>query len=163
VLDGGLPAWQAAGGVLEAGDVTPVPAPEALARVGSIPVVDVQDVRAGRAGTLLDARAAERYRGEVEPVDPAAGHIPGAASCPTTSVQRPDGRYLPASGLRDVLGPLLGRGGGRSTAYCGSGVTAAPLVLAAHEIGVEVALYPGSWSHWVRDPERPVAVGASPG
>src|SRR5690606_609464 len=101
--------------------------------------------------------AAERYRGEVEPVDPVAGHVPGAVSCPTTTLLGPDGRYLPPEELRDRLDVLVGDG--PATAYCGSGVTASQLVLAAHEVGRTLSLYPGSWSEWVRDPSRPVATG----
>lgn len=160
VLDGGLPAWRADGGGIETGDVAPQPDDAVVARTGSMPVTTVDDVGAGRAGRLLDARAAARYRGEVEPIDPVAGHIPGALSCPTARLQRPDGRYLPPSALREILEPVAA-GGEPVTAYCGSGVTAAQLVLAAHEIGMDLALYPGSWSHWVRDPARAVATGAS--
>lgn len=162
VLDGGLAAWREAGGPLEAGEVDPVPHPGAVARLGGMAVATVDDVVAGRAGTLLDARAAERYRGEVEPVDPVAGHIPGAVSCPTTLLQHADGRYRPAPELRALLAGLLGSSGtdGPVTAYCGSGVTASQVVLAAHDAGLEIALYPGSWSHWVRDPARPVATGS---
>ncbi len=167
VLDGGLAAWQAVGGPVVAGDVHPEPAEVVVVREGSMPVVDVEQVLAGAAGRLLDARAAERFRGEVEPIDPVAGHIPGAVSCPTTSLQDADGRYLPADRLRAVL---LGVGGGADrdvgpggapalSAYCGSGVTASQLVLAGHDADLDIALYPGSWSHWVRDPARPVATG----
>jgi thiosulfate/3-mercaptopyruvate sulfurtransferase len=167
VLDGGLAAWGAAGGPVVAGDVHPEQAEDVVVREGSMPVVDVEQVLAGNAGQLLDARAAERFRGEVEPIDPVAGHIPGAVSCPTTSIQETDGRYLPADRLRAVL---LGAGGGAVgdvgadgvpalSAYCGSGVTASQLVLAGHDAGLDIALYPGSWSHWVRDPARPVATG----
>ncbi|WP_199423224.1 sulfurtransferase [Actinotalea solisilvae] len=158
VLDGGLPAWVAAGGPLEAGDVAPVPAPDAVVRPGGLPTAGADDVLAGRAGTLLDARAAERYRGETEPIDPVAGHVPGALSRPTSTVYGPDGRFLAAAELREVLAV-----DGPATAYCGSGVTAAQLVLAGEVAGVDLALYPGSWSHWVRDPSRPVATGADPG
>jgi len=159
VLDGGLAAWRAAGGRVEAGEVAAVPGPDAVATVGAMPVATVDDVVAGRAGTLLDARAAERYRGEVEPVDPVAGHIPGAVSCPTTLLQLPDGRYRPASELRALLDGLVGTSSPDRpvTAYCGSGVTASQIVLAAHDAGLDLALYPGSWSHWVLDPARPVA------
>ncbi len=101
-------------------------------------------------------------------MDPVAGHIPGAVSCATTSLQSADGRYLPPDQLRQALlgvGPdepaLPGADELAVTAYCGSGVTASQLVLAGHDAGLSVALYPGSWSHWVRDPERPVAVGPS--
>ena len=165
VLDGGLAAWRAAGGPLEVGVVAPVPHDAAVARLGGMAVATVDDVVAGRAGTLLDARAAERYRGEVEPVDPVAGHIPGAVSCPTTLLQRPDGRYRPAPELRALLAGLIGSSApdGPVTAYCGSGVTASQIVLAAHDAGLDLALYPGSWSHWVRDPARPVATGEGTG
>jgi len=156
VLDGGLAAWTAADDDLEQGDVEPLAAPDAVIRIGSMPTATADDVLAGRAGTLLDARAAERYRGETEPIDPVAGHIPGAVSCPTSSLVRPDGRYLPPTELADLLSP---DGATPLTAYCGSGVTAVQLVLAGHEAGFDLALYPGSWSHWIQDPERPVAVG----
>ncbi|NCT92586.1 sulfurtransferase [Cellulomonas sp. APG4] len=171
VLDGGLAAWVAAGGTLAMGDVPPRPAPDAVVVPGQMPVVDADAVLAGAAGALLDARAPERFRGATEPVDPVAGHIPGATSCPTTAVQRADGTYLEPAELRRVLDDALagaddgsaggdpGGGGGAATAYCGSGVTAAQLVLAAHEAGVELALFPGSWSEWIRDPSRPVATG----
>ena len=157
VLDGGLPAWVAAGLPLEAGDVAPEPDDAVVVRPGGMPTVTADEIEAGATGALLDVRAGERFRGEVEPVDPVAGHIPGAVSCPTTALLGPDGRYRPAAELREVLAAALEAPG--AVAYCGSGVTAAQLVLAAHEVGVELALYPGSWSHWVRDPQRPVAVG----
>ena len=90
----------------------------------------------------LDARAAERFRGEVEPVDPVAGHIPGAVNVPFPELV-PEGRFRPASELRERLGeePFV--------AYCGSGITASNLVLAAQIAGVEARLYPGSWSEWI--------------
>ncbi|WP_188037442.1 sulfurtransferase [Actinotalea sp. JY-7885] len=160
VLDGGLPAWVAAGGALEAGDVVPVATPDAVVRPGGLPTVTADDVLSGRAGTLVDARAAERYRGEVEPVDPVAGHIPGAVSVPTTALYDADGRLLPAEALAVALEPATH---GPAAAYCGSGVTAAQVVLAADVAGLRLALYPGSWSHWVTDPSRPVATGAEPG
>jgi thiosulfate/3-mercaptopyruvate sulfurtransferase len=113
-----------------------------------------------RRGVLLDARAAERYRGEREPVDPVAGHIPGAVSVPIDAWTRPDGRALPIA----EMGPRLTAAGVRPgvdvAAYCGSGVTAAQTVLLLRAAGVEAALYPGSWSDWVSDPARPVATGA---
>lgn len=167
VLDGGLPAWVAAGGAVEPGDVAPEPTRDVVVRVGALPVLDADDVLAGRVGVLLDARAPERFRGETEPIDPVAGHVPGAVNVPTAALLAPDGRYLPPARLREALAVARaaadGGGGGavdRSVgAYCGSGVTAAQLVLALHEVDVDAALYAGSWSHWVRDPERPVAVG----
>ncbi|QDB79618.1 sulfurtransferase [Georgenia wutianyii] len=160
VLDGGLPAWVAAGGPLETGDVTPTPAPSSPASsTGDLPTVDADDVAAGRVGVLLDARAPERFRGESEPVDPVAGHIPGARSLPTSRLLDGAGRYLPAPALRELFASVGADGDEPVAAYCGSGVTAAQLVLAAHEAGITAALYPGSWSHWITDPSRPVATG----
>lgn len=165
VLDGGLAAWVAAGGPLEPGEVVPVPAEDVVVRPGSMPTVEAADVLAGTVGTLLDARAPERFRGEVEPIDPVAGHIPGAVDVPTAALQGTDGRYLAPDEARavllaDVAGAADPSGAGPAlTAYCGSGVTAAQLVLVGHDAGLTVALYPGSWSHWVRDPARPVATG----
>lgn len=157
VLDGGLPAWVAACGAVESGDVVPVPAPDAVVRPGGLPVLTADDVLAG-GRVLLDARAAERFRGEVEPIDPVAGHVPGAVNVPTSALLAGDGRYLPPARLRAVLTAGVWAEG-EVGAYCGSGVTAAQLVLALHEVGVVAALYAGSWSEWVRDPSRPVAVG----
>ncbi|WP_299278380.1 sulfurtransferase [uncultured Georgenia sp.] len=179
VLDGGLPAWLAAGGVVESGEVAPVSAseppggerggaaypppervPSAHGATRPRAVVDAEEVLAGQAGVLLDARAGERFRGETEPIDPVAGHIPGARSLPAARLLDGDGRYLPAPALRDLLAQAGAvPGGGPVTAYCGSGVTAAQLVLAAHEAGIAASLYPGSWSHWITDPDRPVATG----
>jgi thiosulfate/3-mercaptopyruvate sulfurtransferase len=164
VLDGGLPAWLSAGGTLEAGEVEPTPAPTAQAHVGAMPTVSVQELATadmdGAAGEhlLVDLRAVERFRGEQEPVDPVAGHIPGALSCPASSLLDEDGRYLTGDRLRAVLAPVLG--GGRVVSYCGSGVQATQLVLALRELGVDAALYAGSWSEWIRDPDRPVATGS---
>ena len=156
-LDGGLAAWLAVGGPVEEGEVTPVPSEDVVVHTGAMPTVTADEVQHHRVGRLLDARAPERFRGESEPVDPVAGHIPGAVSCWTGSLQGPDGRYLPREQLRDAL---LGHDEVVDlTAYCGSGVTASQLVLAGHEAGLEVALYPGSWSQWVRDESRPVATG----
>jgi thiosulfate/3-mercaptopyruvate sulfurtransferase len=157
VLDGGLLAWVAAGGELESGNVSPARAPHARAHIGAMPTVSANDVAAGAVGMLVDVRTAQRYRGDNEPIDPVAGHIPGAVSCPISTVMSDDGRYLPPAQLRTVVAPLLDAP--VVTAYCGSGVTAAQMVLALHEAGIEAALYPGSWSEWIRDPARPVATG----
>ena len=176
VLDGGFRAWTAAGGQAATGDgAAPVPG-DFSARPGHMPVLDADDA-AGLAcrGALLDARARERYRGAVEPVDPVAGHIPGAISAPTTGNVGPDGRFLPAAGLRarfaalgvgpnGPVGPDSGeRTGGMVGAYCGSGVTAAHEVLALEIAGIAASLYVGSWSNWVADPTRPVATGSGVG
>lgn len=167
VLDGGLPAWLAAGGDLEQGDVVPPPgAPPA--GWGELPVVDAdRAAAAAREGVLLDARAGERYRGEVEPVDPVAGHVPGAVSAPAVDDVDAAGRLLDGPALREryaALGVLdAAAAGAPVVAMCGSGVTAARTVLALAVAGVDAALWPGSWSEWVADPAREVAVGEERG
>jgi thiosulfate/3-mercaptopyruvate sulfurtransferase len=123
-------------------------------------VLDADEaVGVARDGVLLDVRAGERYRGEVEPVDPVAGHVPGAVSAPTTANADGSGRFLPAAELRDRFATLGVRPGVPVGAYCGSGVNAAHTVLALELAGVTAALYAGSWSEWVSDPGRPVATG----
>lgn len=161
ILDGGLDAWTAAGLPLESGDVTPEPG-AFEARPGGLPVLTADEAArlASGGGVLLDARAAERYRGEVEPVDPRAGHIPGALSVPTAGNLGEDSRFLPDDVLRERFAPALG--GGEVGVYCGSGVTAAHEVAALAAVGVQAALYPGSWSQWSHDAGRPAATGARP-
>ena len=153
LLDGGLAAWTDAGLPLEAGSVTPEPGDVVLVP-GALPTIDA-DQAAAWDGSLLDARAAERYAGDVEPVDPRAGHIPGARSAPTTGNIDAAGTFLSDAALRErfasVEGPVA--------VYCGSGVTAAHEVAALASIGIEAALYPGSWSQWSNDPARPVETG----
>lgn len=162
VLDGAWPAWVASGEAVQAVAVTPE-AGDFTARPGSMPVVEADGVL--DVPVLVDARAPERFRGEVEPVDPVAGHIPGAINVPTTTNLRADGRFR----SRDELWALYVAAGVTSSAagdgsdvavYCGSGVTAAHDVLALEHAGVlGVALYPGSWSGWITDPARPVETG----
>jgi thiosulfate/3-mercaptopyruvate sulfurtransferase len=115
--------------------------------------------RLARTGLLLDARAGERYRGETELVDPVAGHIPGAISAPTAQNVNPDGTFRPAGDLAARFAALGAADGGAVGAYCGSGVTAAHEVLALSLAGIPAALYVGSWSEWITDPSRPVAMG----
>ena len=112
----------------------------------------------GFDGVLLDARAGERYRGETEPIDPKAGHIPGAASAPTTENLAPDGRFLDPGALRERFSSL-GVGDGPTGVYCGSGVTAAHEIAALAIAGFDAALYAGSWSQWSNHDELPVATG----
>ncbi|MGW2893624.1 sulfurtransferase [Streptomyces sp. NPDC001212] len=159
VLDGGLAAWE---GPLE----TAVPEPaegDFVPKPGALPLLDADGAAAlARSGVLFDARAGERYRGEVEPIDPVGGHIPGAVSAPTTENAGPDGRFLPAAQLRARF-TALGAADGRDVGvYCGSGVSAAHEVLALAAAGIPAALYVGSWSEWSSDPSRPVAVGPDP-
>ncbi|MCX9191204.1 sulfurtransferase [Carbonactinospora thermoautotrophica] len=159
VLDGGYRAWVAAGQPVETHEPQPAPG-DFTARPGHLPVLDADDVPDfTRDGVLLDARAAERYRGEVEPVDPVAGHIPEAVSAPTLENVRPDGRFRDPAELRARFAALGVTPDTPVGAYCGSGVTAAHEVLALRLAGYEAALYPGSWSHWITDPNRPVAKG----
>lgn len=162
VLDGALAAWRAAGYELETGEVTSREGDVVLRR-GLQPVLGLDDV-AGfpDVGTLLDARAAERYRGEVEPVDLAAGHIPGAVSAPTAGNLDAEGRFLAPELLRARFRELGVDAGAPVAAYCGSGVTAAHEVLALEVAGFRAALFPGSWSAWSQHPELPVATGPSP-
>jgi thiosulfate/3-mercaptopyruvate sulfurtransferase len=165
LLDGGLAAWTAAGHPTEDGD-GPAPEPgDVELSGGHLPVLDADGAaELARTGLLLDARAAERYRGEVEPIDPRAGHIPGAVSAPTADNLGPDGRFRRADELRARFAELgVREGGSRVGVYCGSGVTAAHQVAALAAIGVEAVLYPGSWSAWSSDPARPAATGPEPG
>jgi thiosulfate/3-mercaptopyruvate sulfurtransferase len=155
VLDGGLTAWVAAGLPLATGDPDPEPG-DLTARPGGRRLLDAAgagDLAA--AGVLLDARAAARYQGREEPVDPVAGHIPGAHSAPL-----PD--LLHGRALQRRLAGLGVREGVPVGAYCGSGVVAAHLVLVLEAAGVPAALYAGSWSDWITDPSRPVATGPEP-
>ncbi|WP_240138513.1 sulfurtransferase [Streptomyces sp. MUM 178J] len=160
VLDGGLAAWR---GPLTAeepsprpGDFTPIP--------GAMPLLDADGAaEQARSGLLLDARAGERYRGEVEPVDPVAGHIPGALSAPTAENTGPDGRFLSAGALAERFRALGASEDAKEIGvYCGSGVSAAHEVLALEIAGFRGALYAGSWSEWCQDPSREVATGPEP-
>lgn len=163
VLDGALPAWRDAGHPLETGGVTPLPGSVELGW-GRLPVLTADEAAALPGhGVLLDARAAERYRGEVEPVDPVGGHVPGARSAPTTQHVDDDGRFRSAAELRESFAAVGAAGGTPVGAYCGSGVTASHTVLALELAGVRAALYPGSWSEWSNTPGRPVATGPGPG
>ncbi|MEU0289574.1 sulfurtransferase [Streptomyces sp. NPDC006147] len=159
VLDGGLPAWQ---GPLE----TAVPEPaegDFVPEPGDTGVLDADGAAdLARTGVLLDARAGERYRGEVEPIDPVGGHIPGALSAPTSDNVGADGRFRPADELRARFGELGVTPGAPVGVYCGSGVSAAHEVLALAVAGIPAALYVGSWSEWSSDSDRPVAVGPDP-
>ncbi len=164
VLDGGLPAWQAAGGAVNSGEE---PAHfqtnfELATTLGTL--VDARTVadQLGRpAQTLIDARATPRFKGEIEPLDPVAGHIPGALNRPFSQNLMPDGTFKTAAKLKAEFEQLLG---GRDPAtvvhHCGSGVSALPNLIAMEIAGLgHTALYAGSWSDWCSDPDRPVARG----
>jgi len=168
VLDGGWQAWLDAGGAVETGVNMPA-LTEAQAVQGmhlpaqpSMPTVDAQQVLANiqnPAFTLVDARAANRYRGETEPLDPVAGHIPGAVNRPATLNVAEDGRFKPAAELRRDFDALLaGKPATDIVHQCGSGITACHNLFAMELAGLHgSALYHGSWSEWVSDPARPVA------
>jgi thiosulfate/3-mercaptopyruvate sulfurtransferase len=160
VLDGGLAAWVAAGRPLQRKRPQPTPG-DFAAMPGGLPTLDAAGAAAVASGPgrLLDARAPERFAGEQEPVDPVAGHIPGARNHPASANLGPDGRFLERDQLRAALQAAGVAENQALGAYCGSGITAAHTVLAAELAGFGAALYPGSWSEWITDPARPVATG----
>lgn len=159
VLDGGLPAWTAAGLPLSTGVAVPTaedyPAPAAWTGV-----VDLETVRTRPPSvTLIDVRAAERYRGEVEPVDPRAGHVPGAVNLPWTANLAPDGRFLPPEELR----ARYASAGEEAITSCGSGVNACHAILAMEVAELAAPrLWEGSWSEWSRRADLPAATGPRP-
>ncbi|HUR70034.1 MAG TPA: sulfurtransferase [Candidatus Thermoplasmatota archaeon] len=162
VLDGGLQAWIASGLALEKGPRAPPPAPRRFTgRPGHMPTVSTWDLLTRAPRCLMDARATERYLGEVEPIDRVAGHIPHAKSMPTGANLDKDLRFLPPDALRErYLAALDGLPPKDAAFYCGSGVTAPHDILAMHVAGLPgAALYPGSYSEWIRNPMRPVAKG----
>jgi thiosulfate/3-mercaptopyruvate sulfurtransferase len=185
VLDGGFRAWTAAGHAAESGpsgapgspgsielpgtpSIAPAPGTplgDFSASPGHLPLLDADGAAAlARNGLLLDARARERYRGEVEQVDPVAGHIPGAVSAPTAENVNADGTFRPAA---ELAARFTGLGATTDNVeigvYCGSGITAAHEALALTLAGISAAVYIGSWSDWITDPARPVATGAELG
>ncbi len=159
MLDGGFAAWTGAGLPLSRDEARPRPG-DFSARPGGMPLLDAAAAASlAHSGVLLDARAPERFRGEHEPVDPVAGHIPGARNLPSTATVDEHGRLLAPQELRAQFAAAGALPGAAVGAYCGSGVTAAQLVLALAVAGVDAALYAGSWSEWIADPSRPVASG----
>jgi len=163
LLDGSLRAWTDAGYALEDGDAE-IPAAGAVTlSYGAVPSLELDEVAAfADTGLLLDARASERYRGEVEPIDPRAGHVPGAVSAPTTENVDDIGRFRSADDLRSRFRMLGAEDGVSVGVYCGSGVTAAHEAVALTLAGFEPRVFPGSWSQWSNHPELPVATGPDP-
>ena len=160
VLDGGFAAWVAAGLPVETGPDEPVAPSEFAGHPGRRRSVDVDAVAAGlgHGATLVDVRAHERFVGATEPIDPKAGHIPGAVNAPSTQNFRPDGRFRPAAELRSVFDDL--EVDSAAVVYCGSGITACQTLLAMEVAGIDGGtLFAGSWSSWVADPHRPIATG----
>lgn len=164
LLDGGWSAWQRSGRPTETAEPQPNPGTLTIENLEGLPTVDADGV-ARRAlsadDVVLDARAAARYRGDEEPLDPRAGHIPGAVSAPTSANLTADGTFLPATDLRERFS-ALGAGSRPVAVYCGSGVTATHQIAALAIAGYDAALYPGSWSEWSSTPQRPIATGGSP-
>lgn len=159
LLSGGLAAWD---GPLETDDVHPGAGDVPARHWPAARIATAEEVASG-AALVIDARAAERYRGEVEPVDPRAGHVPGAVNLPFTDNLDEQGRFLAPEQLRARFEAAGASAEREMIVYCGSGVTAAHDVLALQAAGFEnVRLFPGSWSQWSADPARPVAVGPNP-
>ncbi|WP_433545296.1 sulfurtransferase [Streptomyces sp. CA-294286] len=159
VLDGGLAAWHR-----ELTTDVPTPAEgDFRPTPGGVGLLDADAAaELAREGVLLDARAAERYRGDVEPIDRVGGHIPGAVSAPTSGNVTADGRFRPAVELTERFTALGAADAQAVGVYCGSGVSGAHEVLALELAGIPAALYAGSWSQWSSDPSRPVATGPEP-
>jgi thiosulfate/3-mercaptopyruvate sulfurtransferase len=160
ILDGGLAAWRSSRRPLETGPAQRQPGnvtvPQDDLYAGSRPTLTAEETG---AATLLDARAPERFRGDVEPLDPVAGHIPGARNLPSGTVLASDGTFIGEEALSRLLSDHGIDGDDHVGVYCGSGVTAAITIAALAATGREAALYPGSWSEWCADPRRAVARG----
>lgn len=174
VLDGGYRAWEDAMmpedfGTSGSDGNAPVPG-DFTARPGGMPILDADGASAiAASGVLIDVRTAERYRGETEPVDPVAGHIPDAVNLPIAQIANPDGTYKSATKIAEavaaVAGGAVAAGAGThgtvtTGVYCGSGITAARAVLALELADIPAALYVGSWSNWIADPARKIATAA---
>jgi thiosulfate/3-mercaptopyruvate sulfurtransferase len=164
VLNGGLAAWKAADLPTISGPGIRPPRGDFIAHPGQRQQLNAAEIAAllgkPEARVLVDVRAAERYSGQHEPIDPVAGHIPGAINLPATANLHTDGRFRPPA----EIARLYAEAGGREDAvlYCGSGVTAAHSLLAMESAGLTAAIYPGSWSDWISDPSRPIAAGTDP-
>lgn len=164
VLNGGLAAWIAAGLPTVSGPGAPSTQGDFVARPGQRAQLNAAEI-AAKLGmsdglTLVDVRAPERYSGDKEPIDPIAGHIPGAINVPATANLDVNGRFLPSAEIAARYATAGGVEG--AVLYCGSGVTAAQSLLALESAGMTAAIYPGSWSDWITDPTRPIATGTGP-
>ena len=157
VLDGGITAWTSSGRPLEVGEPAAATPASLTLTIGHLPTITADEASAW-GGTLIDARAPERYSGQVEPIDPVAGHIPGAVNRPVSNFWDADGRLPDDDQLRDLLGELSDP----VAVYCGSGVSATQVILALAALGRPTSLYAPSWSGWSADPARPVATGLTP-
>ncbi|WP_336641493.1 sulfurtransferase [Microbacterium sp. USHLN272] len=163
VLEGGIRGWIAAGHDVDTADESPEEGTAELREIGDDALSIDEAAAFPASGVLLDVRAPERYRGETEPLDPIAGHIPGAVNLPTMLHLDADGRILDAATVRANLATVGIAEGTRVAAYCGSGVTAAHTALVLDEVGIDAKVFPGSWSQWSNTPGRPVATGDQPG
>lgn len=160
LLDGGYAAWIAAGLPTVSGDDHEPDPGDFAATPGGMPLIDADGALAvAREGVLIDARAPERFRGETEPVDPVAGHIPGARNVPAQLTQTADGRFLSPAELRSRYAGAGVEPGRPVAVYCGSGVVATEGVFAMGLAGIDAALYAGSWSEWITDPNRAIEMG----
>jgi thiosulfate/3-mercaptopyruvate sulfurtransferase len=163
LLDGGFAAWRAAGLPVEAGGIQ-APVASFAPASGAEPTIGADALAAALATgsrVLVDVRAPERFAGRVEPIDPVAGHVPGAVNLPFARALGPDQRFRSPAEIRALYAPLLaGHGPDEAVLMCGSGVTACHGIFAMTLAGLPgAALYPGSWSEWISDPARPVATG----
>lgn len=163
VLAGGIRTWQAEGFEVATDDVVPEEGDVVLDEIGRDALTIDEAAAFPATGVLLDVRAPERYSGETEPLDPVAGHIPGARNLPTLLHLDPEGRILDPETVRATFAGVGVTAGAPVAAYCGSGVTAAHTALILHEVGIEAKVFPGSWSQWSNTPGRPIATGDQPG
>ncbi|MFJ4223348.1 sulfurtransferase [Microbacterium sp. NPDC089695] len=162
ILEGGIRAWRDAGLNVATDDVEPDEGDVVLEEIGADALTIDEAAAFPASGVLLDVRAAERYRGDVEPLDPQAGHIPGAVNLPTVLHFDDAGRILDHDAVRANFARAGVTGETPVAAYCGSGVTAAHTALVLDEIGIPSKVFAGSWSQWSNTPGRPVAVGDQP-
>lgn len=163
VLDGGIQGWKAAGFDVATDDVRPEPGDVVLRPIGGDAISIDEAAAFPASGVLIDARAADRYRGDSEPYDPVGGHIPGARNLPEPVHFDAQGRILDRETILASLAEVGVAPGTTVAAYCGSGVTAAHTALVLHEVGIDAKVFPGSWSQWSNTPGRPVATGDQPG